>query len=268
MYQEPKFEGTLRIHLVHCKDLPKTDLFSGQSDPYVEFSLTGPLKLKRKSKVIKNTRNPIFNQFIDLEVKGLKDSQLEQLNLIIKVFDEDTGNLDDLVGTAKIDNVQDLFYNKGKWALNKILSLENCADQRAQIYLQITFFDQNFDNNLPPLLEDLQSSLSSYEKKGFLYLDVFHAKGLPKVDNQQLIDPYVKIFFLGKEKNLEFKTKTLKKTNCPQFNQNFSQELDIKDFRNFETGRIQLYNDDSLICEDQLIGEYVISKSFFEDLFE
>ena len=44
------------------------DLMNGKSDPYVTFELIGPKKFKCKSKTLKDTSNPIFEELIDLDV--------------------------------------------------------------------------------------------------------------------------------------------------------------------------------------------------------
>lgn len=104
------FNGTLRINLIHCKDLPKKDLV-GSSDPYVICEITGPYKTKVKSKIMKNNLNPIFNEFLDIEIKELRDSILDEIKLIINVYDEDSLNKDDLIGKVSINNIKEMIYN-------------------------------------------------------------------------------------------------------------------------------------------------------------
>lgn len=89
---------TLVVTLLKATDLPASDLEAagGKSDPYVRFSLGG---VTYKSTCHKNTLNPEWNpaQRYEFDVVHVRKDVLE-----IKVYDQDTWNRDDLLGTVAV----------------------------------------------------------------------------------------------------------------------------------------------------------------------
>jgi len=84
-----------RIHvkLVEAKDLPSSDLFGGQSDPYVEFA---HLKNVKRSATVKKTLNPTWNEDFDFDIHDLNSP------LMVQVFDWDLGSKSDLLGKCVV----------------------------------------------------------------------------------------------------------------------------------------------------------------------
>eukprot|EP00232_Nephroselmis_pyriformis_P026574 CAMPEP_0182855474 /NCGR_PEP_ID=MMETSP0034_2-20130328/1864_1 /TAXON_ID=156128 /ORGANISM="Nephroselmis pyriformis, Strain CCMP717" /LENGTH=1542 /DNA_ID=CAMNT_0024986443 /DNA_START=104 /DNA_END=4729 /DNA_ORIENTATION=+ len=96
--------GHLEVQLVEGKGLPKADTF-GLSDPYAFLGLVTGRKnsanLTRigvKSKVVKNTLEPVWKETFTFEVHSL-----ELQTLCVQIFDEDLGPVsDDLLGECII----------------------------------------------------------------------------------------------------------------------------------------------------------------------
>jgi hypothetical protein len=84
-----------RVHvkLIEAKDLPKSDLLTGSSDPYIEFTL---LKNVKRSNTQKRTTNPQWNEDFDFEVHDMDHA------LQVKAFDWDLGSKSDLIGEAVV----------------------------------------------------------------------------------------------------------------------------------------------------------------------
>ena len=76
------------------KNLKKTDNFGGAPDPYVQVLFSQGLK-DRKTKTIKNTVNPSWNEEFGWEVPHDKVSEL---TVTLRVFDDDKLSKDDPLG--------------------------------------------------------------------------------------------------------------------------------------------------------------------------
>ena len=87
--------GYIRVDALDATDLPAADR-SGKSDPYCVFELDG--KKVFKTKVIKKTLTPAWNEFFDAVIADRINS-----SFVVKVYDWDMGpGDDDFLGTAHI----------------------------------------------------------------------------------------------------------------------------------------------------------------------
>ena len=55
--------------MVKCKDLKKTDLI-GKSDPYVRVYLMPGTHMELKTKIVKSSQNPVYNDEFSFVVSG------------------------------------------------------------------------------------------------------------------------------------------------------------------------------------------------------
>jgi hypothetical protein len=74
---------------------------TGKSDPYVKVILliNGKKFRKKKTSVISNTLNPIYNESLEFD---LLNEELENADLIIKVIDYDRVGSNELIGCIGI----------------------------------------------------------------------------------------------------------------------------------------------------------------------
>ncbi|KAK9470752.1 C2 domain-containing protein [Dipodascopsis tothii] len=87
--------GNLRVDVLDATDLPAADR-RGKSDPYAVFELEGDKVFK--SRTIKKTLTPAWNEFFDVQVTNRIDSDFK-----VNVYDWDMGPAeDDFLGAAKI----------------------------------------------------------------------------------------------------------------------------------------------------------------------
>ena len=282
--EEKIFKGKILINLIHCKDLPIADIISKQSDPFVNFILkkkkNGEKKkkfkrIKKKSRTVHNNLNPIFDEIISLDFE-IEDSEIENLFLKIEVYDEDNLN-NDFLGDLVIDSIKDVIYNKNKWSINKIYNLstkEKKSEKEkfpSQIYLQMIYLEEGVTKigEKPEILEDLSKNIENFKKEGFIYVDFKHCKGLPKVDkNRNSVDPYLKlIFFENDKKKIIFETSKKKNINCPLYNEKIYKEINTLDFRKFEKIKIEVWDQNSFLSKNELIGIKII-KDFQNILFK
>uniref|UniRef100_A0A0A9GPH9 ADP-ribosylation factor GTPase-activating protein AGD11 n=1 Tax=Arundo donax TaxID=35708 RepID=A0A0A9GPH9_ARUDO len=87
-----EFVGLIKVNIVRGTDLAVRDVMS--SDPYVMISLGHQ---SMKTKVIKNTLNPVWNERLMLSIPD----PIPHLKL--QVFDKDTFSSDDRMGEAEVD---------------------------------------------------------------------------------------------------------------------------------------------------------------------
>ena len=66
---------TIKVVLVEGRNLPSADP-NGKSDPYVRLEFGGQ---KKKSKTVKKTLNPVFNETFEFEVGKSSDNTLRLL---------------------------------------------------------------------------------------------------------------------------------------------------------------------------------------------
>lgn len=54
--------------------------------------------------------NPIFNEYIDILIPSIKEEELKESKIIVKVFDKDIMTSDDLNGYIEIEDLLSVFY--------------------------------------------------------------------------------------------------------------------------------------------------------------
>ena len=87
--------GTLRVDVLSAENLPAADR-NGFSDPYCKFELDG--KDVYKTKIIKKTLNPTWNEFFECPVRSRIGADFK-----VRVMDWDFGEKADFLGEAAIN---------------------------------------------------------------------------------------------------------------------------------------------------------------------
>lgn len=87
--------GKLRVDLLDAQDLPSADR-NGKSDPYCKFELNGQELFK--SKVIKKTLNPTWNESFEVDVPSRTAAMFN-----VNVYDYDFADKPDFLGAATIN---------------------------------------------------------------------------------------------------------------------------------------------------------------------
>uniref|UniRef100_A0A8C7KQD9 Multiple C2 and transmembrane domain containing 1 n=1 Tax=Oncorhynchus kisutch TaxID=8019 RepID=A0A8C7KQD9_ONCKI len=201
----------------------------GTSDPYVKFKLCG--KEVFRSKTIHKNLNPVWDEGTKLLVDSLQEP------LYVKVFDYDFGLQDDFMGSA-------------------YLYLESLEQQRA-IPVNLTLQDPHYpdvDLGTLELTVTLRPKDGSIEEphrdtmllkrtwrrsskqqsvrlaelhrkhqlwRGIVSISLIEGRDLCPMDPNGLSDPYAK-FRLGNQK---YRSKTMPKTLCPQWREQFDLHL-------------------------------------------
>jgi Ca2+-dependent lipid-binding protein len=84
----------LHLHIIEGRNLQSADA-NGLSDPYVNVFLTGNEKCVMRTRKVKETLNPKWNQHFAFDVKSFG-----QESLVFEVYDWDAGGEDDKIGFA------------------------------------------------------------------------------------------------------------------------------------------------------------------------
>lgn len=82
--------------MVRCRDLPAKDPNLGSSDPYVKLQLLPDKQHKVKTRVLRKTRNPVYDE--DFTFYGINFNQLPAITLHFVVLSFDRYSRDDIIG--------------------------------------------------------------------------------------------------------------------------------------------------------------------------
>ncbi|XP_047336317.1 synaptotagmin-3-like [Impatiens glandulifera] len=211
--------GMLHVKIIRANRLLRKDIL-GSSDPYVQLSLSGERLLSRKSSIKKNNLNPEWNEDFKLVVE---DPHSQDLHL--NVYDWEKIGTHDKLGMQVIA-LKSLDPNERKEFTLDLQKTMNPNDphnkkQRGQITVELTLMpfkkddhtrkDESFGNDI-----DEQKQISGM---GLLLLTVIGAK---EVEGNHHKNPYALVLFRGEER----KTKSIKKTRNPNWNQEFEFMLE------------------------------------------
>ncbi|KAK7792989.1 hypothetical protein R5R35_013174 [Gryllus longicercus] len=187
----------LIVSVVKCNDLPA-------SDPYVRIQILPDKKKKKNTRVLRNTRNPVYDEditFYQMNYEWLKESTIHFL-----VMSFDRYSRDDVIGEVfcPLDSV-DLTQIKNQ-------SLTFCREIQPRS-LKIRSTGRG----------ELLVSLCWLPCANRLTVVVLKARNLPNMDVTGLADPYVKIYLLYNDHRIA-KKKTHVKTGTlnPVFNESFT----------------------------------------------
>ncbi|CAH1962680.1 unnamed protein product [Acanthoscelides obtectus] len=196
-------KNALIVSVVRCRDLPAKDTNLGSSDPYVKLQLLPDKQHKVKTRVLRNTRNPVYDE--DFTFYGISFNQLSNITLHFVILSFDRYSRDDIIGEVFC-------------ALNTV-DLTQIETQQMAVCREIQ----------PRSLKirsqgrgDLLVSLCWQPAANRLTVVVLKARNLPKMDVTGLADPYVKIYLLYNGQRLtKKKTHVKKRTLSPVFNESF-----------------------------------------------
>ncbi|KAJ6909334.1 hypothetical protein NC652_020352 [Populus alba x Populus x berolinensis] len=221
--------GILHVKVVRANKLLKADLL-GTSDPYVKLNLTGEKLPAKKTTIKKKNLNPEWNENFKLVVKDPESQALQ-----LQVFDWDKVGGHDRLGMQLVP-LKVLTPRETKDFTLDLLKHTNISDsrdkkQRGQIVVELTYvpFREDSIKFSGPLDGNGEmgsvSGRSSPEEEaplsgaGLLSIMV---QGAEDVEGKRHHNPYALVLFRGERK----RTKTIKKTRDPRWNEEFQFTLD------------------------------------------
>ncbi|KAF4083592.1 hypothetical protein AMELA_G00143650 [Ameiurus melas] len=205
-------EGVLRIHLLEGQNLiPKDNLMGGmvkgKSDPYIIINIGSSTF---KSRVIKDTLNPTWNEMYEVVLTDLPGQDLS-----LEIFDKDMDMKDDFMGRLKI-KLSDIIASKH---MDQWFTLSDVKHGRVHLSLEWLHTVTQSDK----LQQVLQyQSKSSYMNKAvpavallFVYMEAAHDVPLKKSGKEPKVG--AELVLAG----TAHKTTVCDRTSSPQWNEAF-----------------------------------------------
>ncbi|XP_053406056.1 synaptotagmin-4-like [Mercenaria mercenaria] len=211
--QEPKYLGALNfsveydeersallVNIMSLTDIPPRDPSTGGCDPYVKLQLLPEKRHKCKTRVLRKTLNPVYDETFTFY--GIANNQLQGITLHFVILSFDRFSRDAIMG--------EVLYP---------LEVEEVCKTRLTLCKEITPRHLKFRVQG---CGELLVSLCYQPAANRLTVVVLKARNLPKMDLTGLSDPYVKIYLLYNGQRIaKKKTHVKKRTLNPVFNESF-----------------------------------------------
>ncbi|KAM8921037.1 synaptotagmin-11 isoform 2-T2 [Pelodytes ibericus] len=200
-YNFPKKALVVTIQEAH--GLPVMDEHSQGSDPYIKMTILPDKKHRVKTRVLRKTLDPVFDETFTFY--GIPYSQLQDLLLHFLVLSFDRFSRDDVIGEVMVP-LAGVDPSTGKVQLTRDIikrNIQKCISRG-----------------------ELQVSLSYQPVAQRMTVVVLKAKHLPRMDITGLSDPYVKVnVYYGRKRIAKKKTHVKKCTLNPVFNESFIYDI-------------------------------------------
>ncbi|XP_077576267.1 synaptotagmin-11-like [Stigmatopora nigra] len=200
-YNFPK--KALVVTVVGARGLPAMDEQGGSSDPYVKMTVLPEKKHRVKTRVLRKTLDPLFDETFTFY--GVAYGSLPELTLHFLVLSFDRFARDDVIGEALVP-LAGVDPGAGRVHLSRPIGKRNAqCESRGE----------------------LLTSLSYQPVSHRLSVVVLKARHLPKMDVAGLsANPYVKVnVFYGRKRIAKKKTHVKKCTLNPVFNESFIYDI-------------------------------------------
>ncbi|KZV39724.1 synaptotagmin-2 [Dorcoceras hygrometricum] len=212
--------GILNVKVLRAMKLKKKDLL-GASDPYVKLKLADDKLPSKKTTVKHKNLNPEWNEEFTFVVK---DPESQVLNL--SVYDWEQVGSHDKMG-LNIIPLKDLTPEEPKVLTLDLLKNLNPNDaqnekSRGQIVIEAEYKPFK-DNEVPTNVEDsnaVQKAPEGTPNGGGLLVIIFHEA--QDLEGKNHTNPSARLLFRGEER----KTKTVKKSRDPRWEEEFQFTLD------------------------------------------
>jgi len=200
-------KNALVVTVNKCMNLPAKDCQNKSSDPYVKLQLLPEKQHKVKTRVLRRTLNPVYDE--DFTFYGIHFNQLPILTLHFVVLSFDRYSRDDVVGEVMVE-------------LENI-DLTHTDTAPLPLVREITPRSMKLKNQGRG---EILVSLCFQPAAARITVVVLKARNLPKMDITGLSDPYVKIYLLYNGQRIgKKKTHVKKRTLNPVFNESFVFDL-------------------------------------------
>lgn len=200
-------KSTLNITVVKCRGLPARDSNVGSSDPYVKLQLLPDKNHKVKTRVLRRTLNPVYDE--DFTFYGIGENQLQSLTLHFVVLSFDRYSRDDVIGEVLLPITE---------------ALKESSDSS-----EVTLFRDIAPRSLKLKTHgrgELLVSLCYQPQASRLTAVILKARNIPRMDMTGLADPYVKLYLVHNGVRIaKKKTHVKKRTLNPVFNESFVFDL-------------------------------------------
>ncbi|XP_043924355.1 rabphilin-3A isoform X2 [Protopterus annectens] len=218
--------SSLHCTIMRAKGLKPMDS-NGLADPYVKLHLLpGASKsYKLRTKTLRNTRNPIWNE--TLTYHGITDDDMQRKTLRISVCDEDKFGHNEFIGETRV-SLKKLKPNQKKnfsICLERAIPMKRTGTSGSSRGMAL-YEDETERGSETEERGRILVSLLYSTQQGGLIVGIVRCVHLAAMDANGYSDPFVKIWLkpdMGKK--AKFKTQIKKKTLNPEFNEEFFYEI-------------------------------------------
>ncbi|XP_033634877.1 synaptotagmin-4-like [Asterias rubens] len=240
-YRTDKGVFTVTIH--QAQGIPMKDPQSGTSDPYIKLCLLPEKKHKVKTRVMRKTLDPVYEETFTFY--GLAYNQLQGVTLHFVVMSFDRFSRDDVIGEV-------------------VVPLANIDLSEKPVSLTREVKPRHPKISKTQGRGELLTSLCYQPAANKLTVVVLKAKNLPKMDVTGLSDPYVKIYVMYNNQRLaKKKTRLKKRTLNPVFNESFLFDVPLEGLENVSL-EFQVLDHDR-VMKNEIIGRLVIGSKAGEN---
>ncbi|XP_041053753.1 synaptotagmin-4 [Carcharodon carcharias] len=229
----------LLVNIIEAHGLPAMDEQSMTSDPYIKMSILPDKKHRVKTRVLRKTLDPAFDETFTFY--GIPYSQVQDLSLHFLVLSFDRFSRDDVIGEVLVP-ISGIDLSEGKVQMNRDITKRNCRKSVGRGELLVSLCYQSTTNTLTVV--------------------VLKARHLPKNDVSGLsaADPYVKVNLYHDKKRISKKKTHVKKcTLNPVFNELFVFDIPCEGIENISVEFMVI--DFDRMMKNEIIGRLVLGAS-------
>lgn len=176
------------VNIKEARGLPAMDEQSMTSDPYIKMTILPEKKHKVKTRVLRKTLDPAFDETFTFY--GIPYTQVQDLSLHFMILSFDRFSRDDVIGEVLFP-LSGIELSEGRMLMNKEIFKKNVRKSSGRGELLISLCYQSTTNTLTVV--------------------VLKARHLPKADVSGLSDPYVKVNLYHAKKRISKKKTHVKK---------------------------------------------------------
>ncbi|KAM7089756.1 rabphilin-3A isoform 4-T5 [Ciconia maguari] len=222
--------SSLHCTLIKAKGLKPMDS-NGLADPYVKLHLLpGASKSnKLRTKTLRNTRNPVWNE--TLVYHGITDEDMQRKTLRISVCDEDKFGHNEFIGETRV-SLKKLKANQKKnfnICLERVIPMKRAGTTGSSRGMALYEEEVDRGGDVEERGKILVSLMYSTQQGG-LIVGIVRCVHLAAMDANGYSDPFVKLWLkpdMGKK--AKHKTQIKKKTLNPEFNEEFFYDIKHSD---------------------------------------
>ncbi|CAO2629462.1 Rph3a [Lemmus lemmus] len=226
--------SNLQCTIIRAKGLKPMDS-NGLADPYVKLHLLpGASKSnKLRTKTLRNTRNPVWNE--TLQYHGITEEDMQRKTLRISVCDEDKFGHNEFIGETRF-SLKKLKANQRKnfnICLERVIPSPTITTHISRLSEPCTAFCHMQQVERIGDIEErgkILVSLMYSTQQGGLIVGIIRCVHLAAMDANGYSDPFVKLWLkpdMGKK--AKHKTQIKKKTLNPEFNEEFFYDIKHSD---------------------------------------
>ncbi|XP_067862430.1 rabphilin-3A [Heptranchias perlo] len=222
--------NALHCTIIKAKGLKPMDS-NGLADPYVKIHLLpGASKSnKLRTKTLRNTRNPVWNE--RLTYHGITEEDMQRKTLRISVLDEDKFGHNEFIGETRV-SLKKLKPNQAKnfnICLERVVPVKRGSTVGSTRGMSL-YEDEGDHGGETEERGRILVSLLYNSQQGGLIVGIIRCVHLAAMDANGYSDPFVKICLkpdMGKK--AKQKTQIKKKTLNPEFNEEFFYDIKHSD---------------------------------------